>query len=154
MFSCEVPAVSQLNLNSFLKLLLFQVANELPSFMRRGLADSGVEAVDQPASARLFAHLLRLMVAEFDANPTVINYVALIFLKPKIHRELLKYTSEQLRPDGTYLAGKRFPVGVFSDTDPDVMAVARALLEGKLEPAGIYPELQETRERPAHLQSG
>lgn len=154
LFGCENQAVSQINLNAFLKLHVFQVANELTHFMRKGLGDSSVESVDQPASVRLFAYLLRLMVSEYDANPTIINYIALIFVKPKIHRELYKYTSEQLRPDGTYLAGKRFPSGVFSDSDPDVATLMRALQEGKLDPSIIYPEIQEIKEKPVHPQSG
>ncbi len=154
LFGCENQAVSQINLNAFLKLMVFQVANELTNFTRKGLGDSGIESVDQPASTRLFAYLLRLMVSEYEANPTIINYIALIFLKPKIHRELQKYTSEQLRPDGTYLAGKKFPDGVFNDTDPDVTVLMRGLLEGKLDPSSIYPEIQEIKERPVHPQSG
>jgi hypothetical protein len=154
LFGCENQAVSQINLNAFLKLLVFQVANELSSFSQKGLGDGAIESADQPASIRLFAYLLRLMVSEYEANQTIINYIALIFIKPKIHRELFKYTSEQLRPDGTYLAGKRFSQGIFSDADPDVAVLSRALLEGRLDPSNIFPETKEVRETPVHPQSG
>ena len=155
LFGCDNDAVALINLNSFLKILLFQIANEFLNFMHRGLSDSGIQGVSYPASKRVFAYFLRVMISEYSTNQTIMKFITLIFLKPQMHRELQQHISESLRLETVYFGDFKFTdEGIFSETDQDTLDLLRALHEGKVEPSVIYSRIEEPEDKPINPGSG